>query len=131
MLMVIQEYCVDIEAAVALSPVIRNILEYKTRITECGGYVRMKLALVNDDVTELFEYFSIDEAMCNIVTEKYSYHWQSPAGEIRKRWDNAPHHREIETYPHHLHDGSEDNVKPSQVIGMVEIVTLLNELVLS
>jgi len=129
MLIVIQEYCADIEAAVALSPVIRDILEYKTRITDCGGYVRMKLALVNDDVAELFEYFSVDEALRSIVTEKYSYHWQSPDGEIQKRWDNAPHHREIESYPHHIHDGREDNVKPGRTIGMVEIITLLSELV--
>jgi len=129
--MVIQEYCADIEAAVALSPVIRDILEVKTRITECGGYVRMKLALVNNDMAELFECFSVDEAMRNIVTEKYSYHWQSSVGEIRKRWDNAPHHREIDTYPHHVHDGSEDNVKSGRMVGMVEIVSLLNELVLS
>lgn len=27
------------------------------------------------------------------------------------RWDNAPHHREIETFPHHVHEGAE--IKPS------------------
>ena len=129
MLMVIQEYCSDIEAAVALSPVVRDIVEYRTRITECGGYVRMKLSLTNDDVAELFEYFSVDEALRSTVTEKYSYHWQNPDGIIRKRWDNAPHHREIESYPHHIHDGSEDNVKSGQMAGMVEIIALLNELV--
>lgn len=25
-------------------------------------------------------------------------------GELIERWDNVPHHREIDTFPHHKHD---------------------------
>ena len=34
---------------------------------------------------------------------KYSYHWQTERGKLIKRWDNAPHHPEIATSPHHFH----------------------------
>lgn len=33
----------------------------------------------------------------------YSYHWQDKSNKLIKRWDNAPHHKEIVTYPHHIH----------------------------
>jgi hypothetical protein len=36
---------------------------------------------------------------------KYSYHWQNKSGKLICRWDNAPHHPEIETFPHHKHEG--------------------------
>ena len=41
----------------------------------------------------------------------YSYHWEQRAlrGLIH-RWDNAPDHPEIESFPHHFHDGDESNV---------------------
>jgi len=26
-------------------------------------------------------------------------------GKLRKRWDNAPHHKEVETFPYHIHIG--------------------------
>ncbi|HLC74734.1 MAG TPA: DUF6516 family protein [Candidatus Nanoarchaeia archaeon] len=48
--------------------------------------------------------------------EKYSYHWQRLDGSIY-RHDNAPHkkHRHIMTFPKHFHDGSESNVKESNI----------------
>ena len=47
---------------------------------------------------------------------RYSYHWERKAidGAIY-RHDNAPHKRwqSVATFPHHFHDGSEDNVTES------------------
>lgn len=44
----------------------------------------------------------------------YSYHWEHRMtdGGIH-RWDNAPHHHQIATYPHHLHNGNEAIVTDS------------------
>ena len=36
--------------------------------------------------------------------------------------DEHPHHPEIETYPHHLHDGSEDSVFPYLPVDIEEIL---------
>lgn len=45
---------------------------------------------------------------------KYSYHWEQRAQQgIIYRHDNAPDFPHIKTYPKHLHDGDEKNVKPS------------------
>ncbi len=33
----------------------------------------------------------------------YSYYWLDPEGNIIEGWDNAPHHPEIESFPHHRH----------------------------
>lgn len=45
---------------------------------------------------------------------KYSYHWErrSVNGTLY-RHDNAPHHKNIVTYPKHFHEGSEYNVMAS------------------
>jgi hypothetical protein len=44
----------------------------------------------------------------------YSFHWEHRMvdGGIH-RWDNAPHHPDIATYPNHLHEGTEDQVVSS------------------
>lgn len=47
---------------------------------------------------------------------RYSYHWQRGGGETW-RFDNAPHHPEVPTYPHHLHYGLSGQVLPSRVKG--------------
>ncbi len=44
----------------------------------------------------------------------YSYHWEHRMtdGGIH-RWDNAPHHHQVSTHPHHLHDGAEATIVES------------------
>lgn len=57
-----------------------------------------------------------------ISEDKYSYHWQNDNKVVR--FDNAPHHEEIETHPHHKHLGDEIEEsplsgKPEEDIGIV------------
>jgi hypothetical protein len=49
-----------------------------------------------------------------------SFHWQNKVGRLVMRWDNAGHHKGIETYPHHLHRG--DTILPSYHISCDEIL---------
>jgi len=44
----------------------------------------------------------------------YSYHWERrrQTGEVY-RWDNAPHHPNISTFPDHFHDGDEHTIVES------------------
>jgi hypothetical protein len=40
----------------------------------------------------------------SVILVKYKYQWQFENGELIARWDNVPHHHEIVTFPHHMHD---------------------------
>jgi hypothetical protein len=40
-------------------------------------------------------------------------------------WDNAAHHPDVETYPHHVHQGNEENVKPYPSITAEELLTII------
>jgi len=59
---------------------------------------------------EIAEFFVLEAS--TITVENYKFHWQDSQGRLIKRWDNASHHPEVENFPHHLHDGSEENVVP-------------------
>lgn len=51
-----------------------------------------------------------------VAADGYAFHWERRAIDgLLYRWDNAPHHREISTFPHHLHSGSESYVVESQL----------------
>ncbi|CAG0996063.1 MAG: hypothetical protein MPEBLZ_01887 [Candidatus Methanoperedens nitroreducens] len=46
----------------------------------------------------------------------YSYHWEQRAQRgLIHRWDNAPDHPEIESFPDHFHDGTENNILSSEL----------------
>jgi hypothetical protein len=81
------------------------------------------VTLQDNSFLEMFEFFEIQSDKVEVI--KYSFHWQSEDGEFIKRWDNAAHHPEIETYPHHLHEGAEDFVLPYQPVKFEEILQIV------
>lgn len=73
------------------------------------GNLRIRLRFSDESLLE------ISEAILIIGEEpfwlSYRYHYQNPRGEIVFRYDNAPHHAEISSYPEHKH--TEDTVVAS------------------
>jgi len=69
-------------------------------------YLKIKSFIVDGSILHIKIYLSDKEY-------NYSFHWQKENGELIVRWDNAPHHREITTFPHHVHTGEmvEDSYK--------------------
>lgn len=51
-----------------------------------------------------------------ISEEKYSFHWQSETRKVR--FDNAPHHEQLETFPDHMH--IDEEVKETPLEGSTE-----------
>lgn len=46
----------------------------------------------------------------------YSYHWEQRAQRgLINRWDNAPDHQHISTFPDHFHSGSDAHVVESKL----------------
>ena len=62
-----------------------------------------------------------------LVTEKYSFHWQNAEGKLIRHWDNAPHHPEISSFPHHRHETDEANVQPHEAVEIFEVLKIIGE----
>jgi len=57
---------------------------------------------------------------------KYSYQWQTNNGEIIIRWDNAPHWKEISTFPHHKHE--KNNIFPSRETTLEDVLNYIHRI---
>ena len=55
----------------------------------------------------------------------YSYYWLRSDNTIIIGWDNAPHHQEIETFPHHKHVGK--NIEPSKETSLDHVLTYISK----
>ncbi|AIU70897.1 hypothetical protein TEU_11480 [Thermococcus eurythermalis] len=101
------------------SPVVKSyeILDYKEG--ESFYFLKIKAVLVDGSVLHIREFVSEEEY-------NYSFQWQRN-GNLIIRWDNASHHRGIETFPHHKHVGSKDNVQPSKEISLEDILGIIEE----
>jgi len=76
-------------------------------------YVKIKSYIVNDGILHIKIYLSDEEY-------NYSFHWEKETEELMIRWDNAPHHQEIETFPHHMH--TTDAIKKSYIITLDDVL---------
>ncbi len=96
-----EEYFNDIVESLVVSRAVSSFKILRKELTEEDGYIRIKCNLTNGDILEFAEYIVIRKNKVGIET--YSYHWQDKAGELLKRWDNVAHHKNVKTFPHHLH----------------------------
>jgi len=88
------------------SPEVINFRLIREFIGTNRGFIRFAVELRDGSELHVFEY--VDSGLRKI---DYSYHWQNKEKKLISRWDNAPHYSEIETFPHHVHEG--EDVKPS------------------
>ena len=72
---------------------------------EAISKLKAKLRLFDGSILWIREIWRHD------MLEAYSYYWLRPDETVIMGWDNAPHHPEIETFPHHKH--IKETVAPS------------------
>ncbi len=92
----------EYEQLLLSSPAVASFEIIRRRIQDTSAYLRLKIKLVDDGLLEVPEYWA-DTPTGEIVKQEYTYHWQSRAGELISRWDNAAHHPELPNAPHHRH----------------------------
>jgi hypothetical protein len=91
------------------------------------AYLKGTVNLVDGSTLFFAQYVQIEGASSDRITrKKYRYHWQTPVGETRYRWDNARHHPGLATFPDHVHVGPDEAARESgptdlwYVIGQIE-----------
>jgi len=120
------DYLDRIKAIIISESCIEDIFILREEIQGKIGFYRYRIIFEDGFLLEMFERFDVINFEINIL--KYSFHWQNSDSILLKRWDNAAHHPEISSYPHHIHEGSEDNVLPYMPVTATDI---LNTIILS
>jgi Family of unknown function (DUF6516) len=117
------DYLACVKALIVLNPQVLHWTIVREEEQSDRGLLRYRLALKDSSLLEIFEFFIVTSAGVDVT--KYRFHWQSTDGQLRKRWDNAPHHSEIATYPHHIHDGAEENVLPHEPMTVEKVLSAI------
>jgi hypothetical protein len=117
------DYLTYIKALIVLNPQVVHWMVVREEAQGDLGLFRYRLTLRDGGLLEIFERFQIVEGRLQIA--KYSFHWQGADGQLRRRWDNAAHHAEVPTRPHHVHNGTEANVLPHGPVSAVEVLAII------
>lgn len=108
----IEAYFRKIEKIIEACPVIQlSNVTYEKRGTH-EGFIRGELYFVDGSTLHLREFVDVE------ITENrlmYAYQFNDSSKNMVFRYDNTGHHKKLglPTYPHHKHNGVENNVIPS------------------
>ncbi|KHE90881.1 MAG: hypothetical protein SCABRO_03378 [Candidatus Scalindua brodae] len=59
---------------------------------------------------------------------QYRFHYMDERNNLIFRWDNAPHHKELKTFPHHVH--LPDGVKENKPVKLVDVLDKIEDIVI-
>jgi hypothetical protein len=84
-----------------------------------NGLLRCRVSFWDESYLDVYEV--VNTELGYPVKIHYSYTYM--AGEKRVfRYDNAPHHPEIKTHPHHKHIGDREKLSPAEEPALSQIV---------
>jgi len=88
------------------------------------GFIRGEIYFVDGSVLHLREFIDVELTIDRLM---YVYHYLDSSNMLVFRYDDTGHHKELNlsTFPHHKHDGSEDNIISSPV---PDLKTVLDEI---
>lgn len=104
------------------SDLIADIPFFEHQVREGIELFKVKAILADGSNLRISEVW-VDKAL-----EKYAYYWLDESNNLLCGWDNAPHHPEISTHPHHQHVG--DEVQKSSVRKLNDVLAILTAKIL-
>jgi len=123
---VIFTFIKDIEEAISLSSIVvsSNIQKYFGS-SDKEAYIKGKLTFI--DLSSLDFSIYVLEKGKKLICDKYRFQYMDSANRPVFRYDNAPHHKEIPSFPMHKHLG--DKVFASDMPDMRELLGEISALI--
>lgn len=120
--MLITEYFHKIESRVVECPNVVESTITKDKRSEYIGIIEGKIVFTDNSFLYFIEFVDVK---FDIESYKYSYHYQDCQGCLIFRYDMAPHHKNIKTFPHHKHISNDQVIEStcptlSQVLDEIE-----------
>ena len=93
----IAEYFQEVEFRLKIAKIITDKSIDLREFSATEGMLRGKLLFVDGSMLEFMEYLQEENRL------KYRFHLMDNEGNMILRYDNAPHHKDISSFPHHKH----------------------------
>lgn len=122
--MTISAYLASAKERLLTELIVTRFVVLRERTTAADGHWRVRVSLADGSTLEFSEYVRISGNQVIAIT--YSYHWADADATLICRWDNTPHYPDLPGFPYHIHDGSDEKVRPGQ---SMDLFAVLDEIV--
>jgi Family of unknown function (DUF6516) len=124
----IEAYFQQLRDLVDACPVVQSSsITYDKRSTH-EGFIRGEIYFVDGSVLHLREFVDVETTVERLL---YVYQYMDARKQLRFRYDNTGHHKQLNlpTYPHHKHDGSDQQVIPALAPDVAAVLSEVETLV--
>jgi Family of unknown function (DUF6516) len=124
----IEAYFQQLRDLVDACPVVQSSsITYDKRSTH-EGFIRGEIYFVDGSVLHLREFVDVETTVERLL---YVYQYMDARKQLRFRYDNTGHHKQLNlpTYPHHKHDGSDQQVIPALAPDLAAVLSEVETLV--
>lgn len=97
------------------------IAEIELLPTPNPNFIRLRADLINSDKLHIREAWDEETLL------RYAYYWLRKNDELRVGWDNAPHHPEVSTHPHHKHVETQENIRESEETKLEDVLRFVKK----
>jgi len=110
-----------VQQIVELCPFVQvSSITYDRRSTY-EGFIRGEIYIIDGSILHLREFMDVETRIERLT---YVYQYMDTNGNLVFCYDNTGHYKKLglQTYPHHKHDGGEDNVVASSAPDLAEVL---------
>jgi len=90
------------------------------------SYIKGHITIIDASILEIAVFAVQSRDVLSI--DKYRLHYMSSAGQLLFRYDNAPHHPEIDSHPHHKH--TPDKIITSKMPSLKEVLNEISAIII-
>ena len=122
----IRKFVAEIEKTIDSSSIVlfSNIEKYFGPGEETV-YLKGHLTIIDSSILEIALFAT--ESRETLSIDKYRLNYMNSAEQMLFRYDNAPHHPEIDTHPHHKH--IPDKISPSKIPSIKDILNEISAII--
>lgn len=98
----IRKFLEDFDRAIASSPVVlSSAIEKYLSPDGDSVYIKGTVRLIDSSILDIAIFATLSAG--RLIIDKYRYHYMDKERRMVFRYDNAPHHPGVRSYPHHKH----------------------------
>ena len=121
----IRDYLTQVRQAIESVPNLDVERYFEQIFTDTRCNLRIRLCFADNSVLEISEAVTLTAGTLNWLS--YRYHYQTAGGTLIFRYDDAPHHPELRTYPDHKHTAVAvvDSTRPTieQMLKEIQVIS--------
>ena len=119
--MLIEEYFQLLSEALQTFSIIQNFIFNPKKQGTYQGFIRGEVRFKDDSILYFREFVDVK---ITIDRDMYSYQYMTASNNLIFRYDNTRHHKKLNlpNFPHHKHEGSQDNVISSNAPTLLEVL---------